>query len=111
MGPTTTYNVERAAGNLLRLGRSRRRVTQRQLAELAGVPQSTIARIESGDRQPSVPTLYRLLAALDLEPRIRLEDYDDHDDVLDRLAQRYPEQQVVMEQARDATLTALGAAR
>lgn len=47
------------------------------------MPQSTIARIESGARQPSLPFLARILAAVDLEPRIMLEAYDARDDVLD----------------------------
>jgi hypothetical protein len=57
--------------------------------------------------QPTLPLLYRLLAAADLEPRIRLDAYDDHDDVLDSLAHRDPEQQARLEQTRDATLAAL----
>ena len=36
--------------------------------------------------QPTLSMLYRILAAADLEPRIRLERYDDHDDILDALA-------------------------
>ena len=58
-------------------------MSQRELAGAAHVPQSTIARIESGARQPSLPLLVQILAAVDLEPRITLETYDAHDDVLD----------------------------
>ncbi|KZS70838.1 hypothetical protein A4G29_20240 [Mycobacterium kansasii] len=58
-------------------------MSQRELAEAAGVPQSTIARIESGARQPSLPVLARILAAVDLELRITVKDYDSHDNVLD----------------------------
>ncbi|WP_372516306.1 helix-turn-helix transcriptional regulator [Mycolicibacterium gilvum] len=47
-------------------------MTQRELADVAGVAQSTIARIESGARQPSLPLLARVLAAIDLEMRICL---------------------------------------
>ncbi len=48
-----------------------------------------MSRIEAGQRQPALVTLYRLLAAADLDLRVRLEPYDDHDDVLDaRDAQR-----------------------
>lgn len=83
MGSTTQRNVERLAGNLLRRARAQKGLTQRQLAELAGVPQSSIAKIESGARQPTLPVLTRILVAVDLEPRIALEPYDDHDDVLD----------------------------
>lgn len=83
MGPTTTGYVARLAGNVLRVARARIGLSQRQLAQAAGVPQSTIARIESGARQPSLPVLARILAAVDLEPRITLAPYDAHDDDLD----------------------------
>lgn|SRR5574337_999963 len=83
MGPARIGHVERLAGNLLKVARSQFGVSQRQLAELAGVPQSTIARIESGTRQPSLPVLARILAAVDLEIRINLAPYEGHDDVLD----------------------------
>lgn len=86
MGPTTQHHVERLAGNLLRRARAQKGLTQRQLAELAGVPQSSIAKIESGARQPTLPVLTRILVAVDLEPRIALGAYDDHDDVLDAAA-------------------------
>ena len=68
---------------MLRIARARAGVSQRELAEAAHVPQSTIARIESGTRQPSLPVLARILAALDLELRITVADYDAHDDILD----------------------------
>jgi predicted nucleotidyltransferase/DNA-binding XRE family transcriptional regulator len=51
------------ASGLLREARSRRGMTQRELAAAAGVPQSLIAKIESGSRQPSLPTLMRLIGA------------------------------------------------
>jgi transcriptional regulator with XRE-family HTH domain len=71
-----------AAAGLVRLARSRAGLTQRQLAERAGVPQSVIARIESGARQPTIPTLERVLAGAGVEIRYRLEPVDDHDRVL-----------------------------
>jgi transcriptional regulator with XRE-family HTH domain len=83
MGPTKTGHAKRLAGNLLRVARARMGMSQRELAEAAHVPQSTIARIESGARQPSLPLLVQILTAVDLEPRITLETYDAHDDVLD----------------------------
>ncbi len=82
-GPTTTGYVERLAGNVLRTARARAGLSQRELAAAAHVPQSTIARIESGARQPSLPVLTRILAAVDLELRINVTDYDAHDDTLD----------------------------
>jgi len=93
-GPNTARYTERLAGNMLRLARAQRGWSQRQLAEAAGVPVSTVARIESGARQPSLVTVSRLLAAADLELRARLEPYDDHDDVLDaRQAALTPDEQ------------------
>lgn len=66
------------AGNLLRLARIERGWSQRQLAAEAGVAHSTVARIESGAVQPSLPSLARLLAAADLELRLRLEQQGAH---------------------------------
>lgn len=93
MGPTTTGHVERLAGNVLRIARARAGLSQRELAEAAHVPQSTIARIESGTRQPSLPVLARILAAIDLELRITVADYDAHDDILDGDVARRPASQ------------------
>jgi transcriptional regulator with XRE-family HTH domain len=107
MGPTKTTDIDRVAASLLKLARLAKGLSQRALAATAGVPHSTVARIESGAMQPTLPLLYRLLAAADLEPRIRLEAYDDHDDVLDALARRAPERQAELEHTRDATLAAL----
>jgi transcriptional regulator with XRE-family HTH domain len=54
--------------------RHRAHLTQRQLAEKAGIPQETIARIERGRADPRVNTLDRLLAAcefgLEVMPRL-----------------------------------------
>jgi transcriptional regulator with XRE-family HTH domain len=83
MGPTTTGHVERLAGNVLRIARARTGMSQRELAAAAHVPQSTIARIESGARQPSLPLLARILAAVGQELRITVGNYDPHDDILD----------------------------
>jgi predicted transcriptional regulator len=47
---------------MLRDARRRLRLSQRALARLAGVPQPTVARIESGAVVPRVDTLDRLLA-------------------------------------------------
>lgn len=82
-GADDDWSCGAACGNLLRIARSRTGMSQREFAEAAGLPQSTIARMESGARQPSLPVLARILAAVDLELRITVKDYDSHDDVLD----------------------------
>ena len=59
---------------LLKEARDRSNLTQLQVAERAGVPQSTVSAYERGKRQPTVDTLQRLLKAAgwqlvtDLEP-------------------------------------------
>ena len=106
-GTTKTADTAKVAASLLRLARLESGLSQRALAAAALVPHSTVARIESGAMQPTLPLLYRILAAADLEPRIRLEVYDDHDDVLDALAVQFPEKQKQMEKARDEALAVL----
>jgi transcriptional regulator with XRE-family HTH domain len=83
MGPTTARHVERLAGNVIRVARARTAMSQRDLARAAGIAQSTIARIESGARQPTLPVLARILAAVDMDLRIDLGEYDACDDVRD----------------------------
>jgi len=110
--PTAQRNTDRMAGNLLRLARIERGWSQRSLADAAGVPVSTVARIESGARQPSLITISRLLAAAGLELRTRLEPYDDHDDVLDaRRSALTPEQEHCADAAFEQTSGILEAAR
>ncbi|MGH9054718.1 MAG: helix-turn-helix domain-containing protein [Acidimicrobiales bacterium] len=70
------------AAGLVLMAREEAGLSQRELAERAGVAQSEIARIESGNREPSIPTLQRLLAGAGLELRFRLAPMDDHDRVL-----------------------------
>ncbi|MFZ5850920.1 MAG: helix-turn-helix domain-containing protein [Actinomycetota bacterium] len=58
----SSQNSHLAAG-LVRTARTRRGMSQRALARSAGVPQSTVANIESGRQQPSMTMLDRLLDA------------------------------------------------
>ena len=61
------------AGSLLREARRRAHISQVELARRAGVTQSVVSAYESGTRQPSLPTLARLVTAtgLDLDVRVR----------------------------------------
>lgn len=54
-------------GKLLRDARMQCGLTQTELAHRAGVTQSVISSYESGARQPSLPTLSRLIAATGME--------------------------------------------
>jgi len=64
----------RAAARILRSARRRAGLTQRALASASGIPQETIARIESASTQPRFDTLDRLLEAcgfeLEIAPRL-----------------------------------------
>lgn len=53
-------------------------LTQRQLAAKAGVPQSTVARIESGGIDPRASTLDRLFHALGLELTAQRRSMDEN---------------------------------
>src|SRR5213082_388949 len=67
---------------LLQLARLKARLTQRELAERAGVPTTMISAYERSKRQPTLETLLRLLRAAGFDLRMQLEPYDAHDDVL-----------------------------
>jgi len=56
-----------SAGALLRLARRRAGLSQVELATQAGVTQSVISAYESGQRQPSIPALARLIESAGFE--------------------------------------------
>jgi len=60
-------------GSLLREARTRAGLSQSDLARRAGVPQSVVSEYEAGKRQPSVPTLARLVGATGHELTLGLE--------------------------------------
>lgn len=65
-------------GATLRQQREVRDLTQRQLADRAGVSQAAVARIERGARDPSAAMLERLFAALGLQLAVSVEPLDAH---------------------------------
>ena len=62
--------------SLLREGRRKAGLTQRQLAERAGTSQAAVARYERARAMPDIETLQRLLEACGLELRFRVEPLD-----------------------------------
>lgn len=70
------------AGNLIKLARHDSGLSQRALARRAGTSQATVSAYEAGRKSPSLDTLARIIRAAGLDLRIRLEPYDDHDDVM-----------------------------
>jgi predicted nucleotidyltransferase/DNA-binding XRE family transcriptional regulator len=89
------------AAGLVSEARGRRGMSQRELARAAGVPQSTVATIESGRRQPSVAMLERLLDAAGFQLETRLVNairpsqlLERHRDAIAKVFARYPVAQV-----------------
>ena len=72
----------RVAGALLRSARLRLGLSQTAFADLVGIAQPTLSAYESGRRQPTLPTLLRMLHRAGLELRMELAERDDHDRVL-----------------------------
>jgi len=70
---------------LLQLARLKAGLTQRELAERAGVPVTMISAYERDQRQPTLATLLRLLRAGGFDLRLHLAAHDPHDEILARL--------------------------
>jgi len=66
-------------GELVREGRKRAGLTQRELADRAGTTQSAIARLEAGRTTPSLETVERLLRLCGYQLLVELAPYDDSD--------------------------------
>ncbi|MDG9677344.1 helix-turn-helix transcriptional regulator [Micromonospora sp. DH14] len=76
-------------GTVIRAQRHSRELSQAELADVAGVSQATVARIEGGNRAPSIAVLERLLAAMDVQLVVGVEPLDAHLDArIDDLATR-----------------------
>jgi transcriptional regulator with XRE-family HTH domain len=54
-------------GERLRFIREQRKLSQKVLAQSAGVSQATIAQVETGRKDPSVRTLRKIAEALDID--------------------------------------------
>ena len=62
--------------NVVREARRRAGLSQAELAQRAGVPKSTVGRIESGARMPSTEMVERLVRAAGLEVSVSLSEPD-----------------------------------
>lgn len=88
--------------SIVREARRRAGLTQAALAERAGVPKSTVGRIESGARTPSAELVERLVRAAGLEVTISLSVPDPGtDSMFERTLRRSP-----AERLADATRVA-----
>lgn len=71
-----------AAWAVLREARALAGLSQRELAQRAGVAQSEIARIEMGRQEPGLARLQELVRAAGYDLSLRLVPHDDHDERL-----------------------------
>ena len=79
---TRSYDVPSSAAALLQLARIKSGLSQRELAERAGVPATMISAYERDKRQPTLETLLRLLRAAGFDLRMQLVPCDGHDSSL-----------------------------
>jgi transcriptional regulator with XRE-family HTH domain len=80
-----------SVARIVREARRRAGLTQAALAERAGVPKSTVGRIESGARTPSVELVERLVRAAGLEITLGLSEPDPAtDSMFERTLRRTP---------------------
>ncbi len=73
---------DQVAGSLLRSARLRLGLSQTRFADVLRIAQPTLSAYESGRRQPTLPTLLRMLNRAGLDLRLELAERDDHDKVL-----------------------------
>ena len=70
-------------GQILKSARSQKGLTQEQAGKLVGITQAMLSRIERGETHIRVDTLFRLIAALELEmtilPRDKTDDKNEGD--------------------------------
>jgi len=100
------------AAGLLQLARLQAGISQQELADRAGVDRTMISAYEHDRRQPTLPTLLKLLKAAGFDLRMHLEPYDDHDDVLAaRELSRTRAEQDKWDERQRARLAAVGTGR
>lgn len=67
-------------GPLIKIARLRAGLTQRELGERLGLPQSSVARWESGARQPGIDSFVEAVRACGLDPVVSLNPTDHSND-------------------------------
>ena len=79
----TMYNITDSAG-IIRTARERAGLSQRELADRAGVAQPLVARLERAGANPTLRTLEKLAAAAGFTLRVHLEPVAPSDPVVER---------------------------
>jgi transcriptional regulator with XRE-family HTH domain len=82
---TQSHLAPSPAAGLLQLARLKSGLSQAKLSKRAGVPATMISAYERDLRQPTLPTLLRLLRAAGFDLRMHLTPFEEHDEVLEDL--------------------------
>ncbi len=67
------------AAHLIQSARNRAGITQRELADNAGISQQAVSAYETGKKEPSVPMLVKLIESAGLSMQVTLLHSDDPD--------------------------------
>lgn len=82
---TQSYSSVSTSAGLLQLARLKSGMSQQKLAARAGVSATMVSAYERDLRQPTIPTLLRLLTAAGFELRMHLTPLDYHDELLEKM--------------------------
>ena len=80
---STLARSSKQLGLLIQRHRKERDLSQTELADLAGLRQEMVSKIESGQSGSRLSSIYALLAALDLEMTIQPRTRSGADDMAD----------------------------
>lgn len=61
------YKFSRKVGQRIKVERTKKEMSQEELADLAGISRSTIGLIERGESSPTVETIKQIADALEIE--------------------------------------------
>ena len=68
-----TDSIPFLIGAEIRRVRKEKKITQKELSEITGIPQASISNIEAGKMNPSLRTIERILQALKVKAEIHLK--------------------------------------
>ncbi len=66
-------DLAKQAGELIRTVRKQRDMTQKELGDLLGIGESRVSRYESGNQNPTLSTLQKILDTLGVEIELTLK--------------------------------------
>lgn len=102
-----TQNKKNTCGDKIKLYRKQQGITQKQLAEKAGIATISIQQYEANSRNPKIETLQKIATALSVPLDAIRSDYDlEYDDIrtLFDEALTYAKKDMIFQQILDAEL-------